>query len=77
MRFAFGAGVVSYWVIGLPLALFFAFTLHRGLLGLWWGLSASLIAAALLFLARFWRITAESGAKATAEAPLAPRVVEG
>ena len=72
VRFAFGAGVVSYWIIGLPLALLFAFPLHRGVLGLWWGLSASLVAAALLFLVRFWIITAEP----RRETPLAHRAAE-
>ncbi len=57
VRFAFGAGIVSYWVIGLPLALWFGVAKSHGALGMWWGLSASLIAAALIFLARFIAIT--------------------
>jgi len=57
VRFAFGAGVVSYWIVGLPLALFFGFSRGRGALGMWWGLSASLVAAALLFLVRFIAVT--------------------
>jgi MATE family multidrug resistance protein len=53
VRFAFAGGVVSYWVIGLPLALFFGVAQGHGAVGMWWGLSASLIAAALIFLVRF------------------------
>ncbi len=57
VRFAFAGGVVSYWVIGLPLALFFGVYLGHGALGMWWGLSASLIAAAMIFLYRFLTVT--------------------
>jgi len=60
VRFAFGGGVVSYWVIGLPLALFFGVAHGHGAVGMWWGLSASLVAAAIIFLVRFiWVIDAE------------------
>ncbi len=57
VRFAFIGGVVSYWVIGLPLALYFGVALGHGALGMWWGLSASLIAAAMIFLFRFLKVT--------------------
>ena len=57
VRFAFAGGVVSYWVIGLPLALWFGVARGHGALGMWWGLSASLVAAALIFLARFIVLT--------------------
>ena len=60
VRFAFGGGVVSYWVIGLPLALWFGVARGRGALGMWWGLSASLIAAAVIFLVRFVFLTRQS-----------------
>jgi MATE family multidrug resistance protein len=53
VRFAFAGGVVSYWVIGLPLALFFGVAHGHGALGMWWGLSVSLVAAAIIFLVRF------------------------
>jgi MATE family multidrug resistance protein len=53
VRFAFGGGVVSYWMIGLPLALYFGVAHGHGAVGMWWGLSASLVAAALIFLMRF------------------------
>ncbi|ORZ30266.1 mate-domain-containing protein [Catenaria anguillulae PL171] len=36
-------GLVSYYVIGLPLALFFTFTLNLGLAGLWLGLAVTQI----------------------------------
>ncbi len=57
VRFAFGGGVVSYWIIGLPLALYFGVARGHGALGMWWGLSASLVAAALIFLLRFVALT--------------------
>jgi MATE family multidrug resistance protein len=60
VRFAFGGGVVSYWIIGLPLALWFGVARGHGALGMWWGLSASLVAAALIFLARFIALTRPS-----------------
>lgn len=60
VRFAFAGGMVSYWVIGLPLALFFGVAQGHGALGMWWGLSASLVAAAMIFLVRFiWVIDDE------------------
>ncbi len=57
VRFAFGAGVFSYWIVGLPLALYFGFARGHGALGMWWGLSVSLVAAALIFLARLIVVT--------------------
>jgi multidrug resistance protein, MATE family len=44
---------VSYWVIGLPLALLFGFGMGLQGLGVWLGLAASIVAAASLLLARF------------------------
>ena len=60
VRFAFAGGAVSYWMIGLPLALYFGMARGRGALGMWWGLSASLVAAALIFLVRFIAVTRRS-----------------
>jgi MATE family multidrug resistance protein len=57
VRFAFFGGVVSYWIIGLPLAVWFGIVLGHGAVGMWWGLSASLIAAAMIFLFRFLKLT--------------------
>jgi MATE family multidrug resistance protein len=44
---------ISYWVIGLPLALFLGFRLGLEGFGVWLGLAASLVAAATLLLLRF------------------------
>ncbi len=63
VRFAFIGGVVSYWVIGLPLALWFGVARGHGALGMWWGLSASLVAAALIFVVRFIVVTKPARAK--------------
>lgn len=51
VRFPFVVNVAAHWLVGLPLALFFAFTLGWGAPGLWWGLlvGLALVAAALLF----------------------------
>jgi multidrug resistance protein, MATE family len=35
--------LVGHWFVGLPLGYWLCFTLGRGVLGLWWGLSAGLI----------------------------------
>jgi len=57
VRVAFAAGAVSYWGVGLPLALFLGFVEGHGALGMWWGLSASLVTAAMIFLVRFVVLT--------------------
>lgn len=48
---------VSYWLIGLPAILLFAFALNLGGVGVWIGYLAGLIAAASLMLARLHRLT--------------------
>jgi MATE family multidrug resistance protein len=53
VRYVLYAGIGAYWVVGVPSALFFGFTLHGGAVGMWWGLSASLMTAATAFLVRF------------------------
>ena len=44
----------AYWLMGLPLGAWLCFRLHWGPLGLWVGLSASLILIGILLLT-FWR----------------------
>jgi MATE family multidrug resistance protein len=44
---------ISYWATGLPLALFFAFTLGLEGFGIWLGLAGSLLVAASLMALRF------------------------
>ncbi|MGB8261913.1 MAG: MATE family efflux transporter, partial [Terracidiphilus sp.] len=48
------ANLVGYWLFGLPLGLFLCFTMRKGILGLWVGLTVALISIALTLLAR-WR----------------------
>ncbi len=43
----------AYWVIGLPMSYIFAFPLHLGVQGIWYGLSIGLGIAAILLLLRF------------------------
>ncbi len=45
--------VFCYWVVGMPIAYFFAFTLDYGGVGLWFGLALSLAIAAVLLNGRF------------------------
>jgi MATE family multidrug resistance protein len=54
----------SYWLVGLPLAVFFGFALGLQGLGVWLGLAASLFVAACLMLSRFAYL---SGAFASAK----------
>jgi MATE family multidrug resistance protein len=48
------ANLVGYWVFGLPLGLALCFALHRGIFGLWIGLTLALILIATTLLLR-WR----------------------
>jgi len=56
-RYAFLANVAGHWAIGLPVALLLGFTLHLGIVGLWWGLCAGLFAVAVLLLRRFLKLS--------------------
>ncbi len=47
--------VASYWLVGMPMAYIFAFTLNLGGIGLWYGLALSLLIAAILLSTRFIR----------------------
>jgi MATE family multidrug resistance protein len=58
-RFASWANVACHWGVGLPLALLFGFTLERGAVGLWWGLSAGLGVVAAVLTLRFLRISSK------------------
>nr|BDT38227.1 MATE family efflux transporter [Myxococcus sp. MH1] len=57
-RFTFLANMVGHYAIGLPLTLLLGFKLGLGVVGIWWGLCAGLIAVALSLLWRFNRISA-------------------
>lgn len=50
---AFGINLVAYWVLALPLALYWTFSASWGAVGLWWGLTAGLSAAAVGQVTRF------------------------
>ncbi len=56
--------VVSYWIIGLLSSYLFAFVFGLGPVGLWFGLSAGLGAAAFSMMARFWGNSVKIGPKA-------------
>lgn len=74
-RFTFLANIVGHYGIGLPLSMWLGFGLGQGVVGLWWGLCAGLIAVALALLWRFHRLSAgtlralEAPGEAPAQAP--------
>jgi MATE family multidrug resistance protein len=49
--------LVAYWVIGLPMSYVFAFPMHLGVQGVWYGLALGLTVAAILLYLRFNHIT--------------------
>ena len=57
-------GFLSYWVIGLPVSAGLAFGLHRGPLGVWWGLAAGLGIACLTLGPRLWLHTRRAASHA-------------
>jgi multidrug resistance protein, MATE family len=58
--------VLSYWCIGIPVAYGFGFALDMGPVGIWLGLTAGLLAAAGLLMARFWLRAVRIGGGAAA-----------
>ena len=58
-RFTFTANVVGHYLVGLPLALVLGFSMHMGVLGIWWGLCAGLTAVAIALVWRFLRISGQ------------------
>jgi MATE family multidrug resistance protein len=46
--------VVSYWLVGMPAAYVFGFTLGWGATGIWWGMVLGLVLAGGLMILRFW-----------------------
>lgn len=59
-RFASWINVLCHWGVGLPLAILFGLVMGRGVVGLWWGLSAGLLVVATALLLRFWRISSRA-----------------
>ena len=37
------AAVIAFWIIGIPMSLYFVFVLQKGLKGLWYGPTTSVI----------------------------------
>ena len=56
-RFAFWANLVGHYGVGLPISIFLGVKLQLGVVGLWWGLCAGLIAVAIALLGRFVVLT--------------------
>ena len=48
---------IVYWLITLPLALFLAFLLHLGAVGIWIALATGLMLVALVMTWKFWQAT--------------------
>lgn len=51
-------GFISYWLIGLPVSVWFAFGTDLGARGVWWGLAAGLFAACITLGPRLWKRSA-------------------
>ncbi len=49
--------LVCFWTVGMPLGLRFAFRMHEGAVGMWWGLSLGLAPAALALLWQWRRLS--------------------
>jgi len=56
-RFAFVANLLGHWLVGFPVAWTLGFAMHRGVVGLWWGLCAGLTTVAIFLMARFARMS--------------------
>jgi multidrug resistance protein, MATE family len=51
----FAIHLLSHWAVGMPAALLFAYVLHGGAAGLWWGLTVGLSVSAVALSLRFHR----------------------
>jgi MATE family multidrug resistance protein len=51
-RYPMVIGLVGFWLVGLPVSLWLAFTMKLGPQGLWWGLVAGLVVVGLLLVLR-------------------------
>ena len=49
--------LVCFWAVGMPLGLLFAFPMHMGAVGMWWGLALGLSPAAVALLWQWRRVT--------------------
>ncbi len=56
-RWAFGANVAGYWLLGLPFGLWLAHRAGLGPRGLWWGLTAGLALVSIAVAAKFERLS--------------------
>jgi multidrug resistance protein, MATE family len=57
-RVPMSANFVGYWILGLPFGFFLCFVLHRGIYGMWIGLTLALIVIALALIVRWNRDSA-------------------
>ena len=57
VRFPFIANVLAHWFFGLPSALLFGFVLGAQARGIWWGLTAGLVAISIALFSRFFYIS--------------------
>jgi MATE family multidrug resistance protein len=63
------ANFVGYWILGLPLGFYLCFIFHRGIYGMWIGLTLALVVIALALIVRWNRDSARmaDGAIKTAD----------
>lgn len=57
VRFPLLANIASHYLVGVPFALLFGFTLGWGTEGLWWGITAGLGTVATVLVTRFFWLT--------------------
>ena len=50
-------GIVTYWILGISLMMFFSKWLGWGVQGIWWGMSVGLFATAICYILRLRRLT--------------------
>ena len=53
VKYPTGVTLIAYWLIGLPFAYFFAFTLKMDVQGIWYGLTIGLTISAIFLTRRF------------------------
>ncbi len=53
VKYPTGVTLVAYWLVGLPCAYFFAFTLNMDVQGIWYGLTIGLTVSAIFLTRRF------------------------
>jgi MATE family multidrug resistance protein len=62
------AGLIGFWLIGMPISLWLGLAADGGPIGLWWGFVAGLAAVALFLIGRVYHLLGRSIARVAIEA---------